>query len=113
MPALASVVFAFCLTSYIALTAVGFYCAVASGRIVEKALGKSLAESPTVSTLLYFIAAFAVIWIGGLSAMMGQGGIHHAIANGAERHINQRTAPDDKRRIRTAVREYRKRHKLT
>lgn len=108
----ATVFVALILTTYVALTVVGLYCAIASGRIVERALGRSLAGPPTAHTYLSLLVALFAIWIGGLAALLRPGGIHQHIAVGAEQHIHSGVSPNDRRKVRAAIREYRKEHGL-
>ena len=93
---------------YTYLTVVGYRCAAESGRMVARALGREVGQKPTFPQV--FVLPF-VLWISGLVAI-SRGERKH-IARGAEMYLDEpKLTGVEKRKIREAVREYRRKYGL-
>jgi hypothetical protein len=93
---------------YLYLSITGYRCAVASGRMVEKAIGKKHDSNITLPKILILPL---VLWLAGLVALLE--GTEKYIARGAEAYIDDQGMTGlDRRKIREAVRDYRKKHSL-
>lgn len=96
---------------YVALTAVGVHCAVASGRLVERALGRVPPTTPG-SALVAVVKAICLLWLGGL-VVLTTGGVRRAIARGAENYLDTPgILGTDRLKIRAAIRDYKRRNGL-
>lgn len=93
---------------YAYLSLVGLRCAVGARHIVVKALGREIADEPSV---LQVLALPFILWMSGLAASLK--GERWYIARSAELYIDiPRLPASDKRKIREAVRAYREKYSL-
>lgn len=97
---------------YVGLTVTGGYCAVQSGRLVERALGHAPPSNDTTGVVSAVLKTILLLWLGGLVALT-TGGVPKTVARGAEGYLNTPgISGSDRLKIRHAIRDYKRRNGL-
>lgn len=100
-----------CAVAYVVLSCISLYCAISSGRLVEEAIGRR-PRKEAGGALRGIVVLLAACWLVGIIILMSRGGTHAAIAKGAEGFLKDGLSGEERKWVRIAVREYRRRHKL-